>query len=73
MRMRCTIDRFEQDRAVLRTDDGQTLVVHRAELPANVVAGGVILARFTDDATATADRHERARTILNELLGTDKE
>lgn len=51
---RASIDRFEDDLAVLVTDDGATRHVPRAQLPAGAQEGDVILLdSMTVDAEAT--------------------
>lgn len=69
--MRLTIDRFQGDRAVLRTDAGQELIVPRGELAPNAQEGDAVTASFrtgTDDAGARA---QAAKDVLNEILGTN--
>lgn len=69
--MRFVIDRFEDDEAVLRTDDGQDLVVPITELPEGAAEGGVVDANFGVAQIATNDRSSRAKDILNEILGSN--
>lgn len=71
--MRLTVDRFEGDRAVLRTNAGQELVVPRGEIPANVHESDVLTISFGTDAEATDARAQRAKDVLNEILGSDGE
>lgn len=69
--MRLTIDRFEGDRAVLRTDAGQELVVPRGELHAHAREGDVLTVSFGADSEATDARAQRAKDVLNEILGEE--
>lgn len=68
--MRLTIDRFEGDRAVLRTNAGQELVVPRGELSTQTREGDVLTVSFATDAPATSERAQRAKDMLNEILGS---
>ena len=69
--MRLTIDRFEGDRAVLRTNAGQELVVPRGEIPAHAREGDILTVSFGTDGKATDVRAQRAKDILNEILGNE--
>lgn len=71
--MQLTIDRFEGDRAVLRTNAGQELVVPRNELPAHAREGDVLTISFGQDAAATDERAQRAKDMLNEILSSNNE
>ncbi|MFH1098442.1 MAG: DUF3006 domain-containing protein [Candidatus Uhrbacteria bacterium] len=71
--MRFTIDRFENDRAVLRSDDGQELIVPRIELAADITEGTVVNAHFFTDTENGKTRIQQTRDVLNELLGGSKE
>ena len=73
MPMRFVIDRFEDDEAVLRTDDGQELIVPIAELPEGAAEGGVVAVSFRGDSSATDTRANQAKDILNEILHGDSE
>ena len=65
--MRLTIDRLDNDRAVLRTDAGQELVVPRREISAHARVGDILNVRF--DSDTADDRTARAQDVLNEILG----
>ena len=65
--MRLTIDRFQDDRAVLRTDAGQELFVPRGELSAHARVGDILTIRF--DGDTADDRAAQTKDILNEILG----
>jgi len=67
--MRLTIDRFEGDRVVLRTPAGQELVVPRGEIPAHASVNDVLTISFRTDAEPLDQRAQRAKDVLNEILG----
>ncbi|MFH1430413.1 MAG: DUF3006 domain-containing protein [Candidatus Uhrbacteria bacterium] len=69
--MDVTIDRFEDDRAVLILESGDSVIVPRAELPDEATEGDVIALSFGINDTETDDRTANAKAILNEILGTD--
>jgi hypothetical protein len=83
--MQLTIDRFEGDRAVLRTNAGQDpavqseglntagqeLVVPKREVPATAREGDALTVNFSTDASATDERAQRAKEMLNQILGAD--
>ncbi len=69
--MKLVIDRFEGDRAVLRTNAGQELVVPRGEIPAHAHEGDVLAVSFGTDGGATDARTQRAKDVLNEILGNE--
>ncbi|MDO8621905.1 MAG: DUF3006 domain-containing protein [bacterium] len=69
--MQLTIDRFEGDRVVLRTPAGQELVVPRGEVPADAHAGDALDISFQPNADAPNERAQRAKDVLNEILGSE--
>lgn len=68
--MQVVVDRLEDDRAVLRTDDGQELVVPLAEFPDGTGEGDVLNVTFGADTKETEHRAASAKDILNEILGS---
>ncbi|MDO8599718.1 MAG: DUF3006 domain-containing protein [bacterium] len=69
--MTVIVDRFDGDHTVLRTNDGRELRVATTELPAVVKAGDVLIVRFEMSNDATSDRTQRAKDVLNEILGEE--
>lgn len=67
--MTIVVDRFEGDCTVLRAHDGRELRVATAELPAAVKTGDVLTVRFDMGNDASNDRAQRAKDVLNEILG----
>lgn len=69
-----SVDRFEgpdDSIAVLATEDGQSIDVPRALLPADVQPGDVLSATFARDDEATKNLAEETRKIQDELRETD--
>ena len=66
--MKVIIDRLEETSAVLRTDDGQELVVPKKDLPKGAHEGSALFVLFSSDATEEAHREKLAKSILNEIL-----
>ncbi|MDP3771627.1 MAG: DUF3006 domain-containing protein [bacterium] len=69
--MQLTVDRFEGDRVVLRTSAGQELVVPRGEVPADAHADDVLNVTFRTNTEVPDERAQRAKDILNEILGSE--
>ncbi|GEM_PF-4348109 len=68
--MKAIIDRIEESCAVLKTNDGQELVVSKEELPKNAREGSALFVLFSADASEEAHREKLAKSILNEILHT---
>lgn len=66
------IDRFEEKKAVLKFQDGQTLIVLIEYLPDGVGEGDAIKIKFGNDADATDKRAQQAKDMLNEILKKGK-
>ena len=70
--MRAILDRFEENKAVLRTDDGQELTVSKTELPKGAKEGTAFFLLFSESASEEEAREKLAKSILNEILNTEK-
>ena len=68
MIFKLTIDRFEGERAILNSDDGDTVIWPKTKLPAEAKEGSVVEFRIKDDKLAEAEKREMAKKILNEIL-----
>ncbi len=68
--MRAILDRLESSSAVLRTDDGQELIVPKKDLPKSAHEGSALFLLFSQDASEEAHREKLAKSILNEILKT---
>ena len=71
MNLTLTIDRFEEDKAVLKTKDNQTIIWPKDKLPKNAQEGSVLSLVISGSAAADADSKELAKNILNEILNPD--
>jgi len=65
-----TIDRFEEDKAVLKTKDGDTVIWPKNKLPENIKEGSVLAFIISRDAETEEEKKELAKSILNEMLNT---
>lgn len=65
-----TLDRFEKDVAILRTDDGQELLWPREKLPAAAKQGDVLSLALLTNTDLADERKKYAKTVLNEILGS---
>lgn len=71
--MQLTIDRFEGDIAVLELESGETMRIPKSELPEETAEGDVVELTFGMNPVTTDRRAQRARDVLNELLGTNED
>lgn len=62
------IDRFEEEKAILKFPDNQTLIIPIDYLPEGAKEGGVLQVIFEIEGIEEKKREERAKDILNELL-----
>lgn len=66
--LKAVIDRFENNQAVLQTDDGQTLLWPKKNLPDSLKEGSAVYLHLTHAATETKKREALAKEILNEIM-----
>lgn len=65
-----SIDRFEEEWAVLQDDDGRSVTVERSRLPAQARQGDLLVEKegaYFVDEKETAARRERIRRIEQKL------
>lgn len=62
------LDRFEGDKAVIRFDDGQTLVLPKDDLFNQYKEGDALYFLISPDKDLTTGREKLARALLNDLL-----
>ena len=67
-----TIDRFEGEKAVLKTEKGETIVWPKNKLPAEVKEGAVLTFSIRGDKEKEKDKKGLAKDILNELLKVEE-
>jgi hypothetical protein len=61
------VEKFENDKVILLTEDNDKIVWPRRQLPPEVKEGSLIAFAINDQATKP-DNKELAKDILNELL-----
>ena len=62
------IDRFEEDKAVLKTDDNQSIIWPKNKLPADLKEGSALTFAISEDKLKEAGSAKLAKDILNEIL-----
>lgn len=67
-KLTCVIDRLEEEKAVLKFDDGQTLNISIEFLPDDVGEGSVIDVNFLGNEKGEEERGVSAKSLLNEIL-----
>lgn len=70
MNYKLTIDRLEGDKAVLKTEDGQSIIWPKNTLPKDAREGMVLNFNITDDEKEEKNDRQLAKDILNEILDT---
>lgn len=70
MNYKLTIDRLEGDKAVLKTEDGQSIIWPKNTLPKDAREGMVLSFNITDDEKEEKNDRQLAKDILNEILDT---
>lgn len=68
MLIKLTIDRFEEETTVLKSETGESIVWPKNMLPAGTHEGSVLEFEIKDDNSAEAEKKELAKHILNEIL-----
>ncbi len=63
-----TLDRIEEDKAVIRLDDGQEIFWAREKLPQNVKEGELVRIKLFTSDTESEEREKIARKLLEEIL-----
>ncbi len=69
--MKLIIDRFEGDKAILKTEDGKSIIWLKNKLPDNCHEGMTLTFTIGDDAQTEEEKRELAKKILNEILDTE--
>ena len=70
MLIKLTIDRFEEDKAVLKTEENETVIWPKNKLPKNLKEGAKMLFFITDNKEEEKFSKQLAKDILNEILDT---
>lgn len=69
--MKATLDRLEENNAVLRLEGGQELVVPKEELPKNAHEGSALFLLISQSNSEEEAREKLAKSILNEILNAE--
>ncbi|MFA4941618.1 MAG: DUF3006 domain-containing protein [Patescibacteria group bacterium] len=72
MKQQLTIDRFEGEKAVLKTENGETIIWPKENLPADAKEGAVLFFQISDSEEIEKEKKDQAKNILNELLNIEK-
>ena len=73
METKIIIDRFEGDKAVLKTTDNQTIIWPKNKLPSDVKESGVLFFNIQIDKNKEDQSKKLAKIILNEILNTEND
>lgn len=63
-----TIDRFEQEKAVIIIDNNQQIIWPKNKLPMDCLAGDSITLTIKTDEKASTENEKNAKQILNDIL-----
>jgi len=66
-----TIDRFEEDNAVLKSEDRQTIIWPKKLLPAGAHEGAVLSFNIHSSKEAEELKKAEAKDILNEIINIE--
>ena len=67
------IDRFEEEKAVLKTDENETILWPKSKLPREIKEGSLLAFSIKSDSESTNENSQIAKDILNELLDVEEE
>jgi len=68
MNTKATIDRFEEDKAILILKTREVVIWPKNRLPENSAEGKVISISIEDDRISTENNSKKAKELLNEIL-----
>jgi len=68
MLIKLTVDRFEEDKAVLVTDDGTAIVWLKNKLPDNIHEGSTLSFDIVEAAEREKRDKQTAKDIINEII-----
>ena len=68
MIIKLTIDRFEEDKAVLAADGGTTIIWPKNKLPADVHEGSALSFDIAEAAEREKRDKQTAKDIINEII-----
>lgn len=68
-----TLDRFEEKKAVFKTDDGQTILWDIKNLPEDIGTGSVVRLTIGTSKTQEEEREKIAKQMLNQIIKNGKQ
>jgi hypothetical protein len=71
--LQATVDRFEEDKAVLILQDGQTLIIDRKYLADNIKEGAIVYLTISLNSVKTETQETEAKKLLQEILKKQNE
>jgi len=71
MLFKITVDRFEGEQAVLKTENNTTINWPKNKLPADCREGSSLLFAISNNPQENKDSKQLAKDILNEILNTN--
>ena len=71
MNIKATVDRFENEKAVLITKDKNEIIWPKNKLPEETSEGMVLNINISNDKKNTEKNKELAKEILNEILNPE--
>ncbi len=69
--IKAVIDRIEESKAVIRSDDGQTLLWPIENLPEDTSEGSVVYINLSKSEIGEQERENLAKDILNEIMNDE--
>lgn len=69
--IKATVDRIEENKAVILSDDGQTLLWPIENLPEDTSEGTVVYINLTKSEIGEQERENLAKDILNEIMNDE--
>lgn len=68
MNIKLTLDRIEEDKAVLISASGEQIIWPKNQLPEKIHEGAVLVFDIKTDAEAEEIKRKTAKDLLNEIL-----
>ena len=68
MILKFTIDRFEEDKAVLVDENGQSIIWPGDKLPSNLHEGSALIFEINEEAEREKKDRQQAKDIINEII-----
>lgn len=72
MTLELTIDRIEEEKAILKSDDGETIIWPKHLLPSSSKESSILVFNIHGDKESEQEKKDLAKDILNELLDVEE-